>query len=132
MSLRSCCSCADLTLSPTARLTKTIYASTIPEQLYPAATRGLLLHLDKLLSEGKVVRVRARADEGSVVEARGRLVGSGEGEGDGDGDGTTEAGRDEGDGGEAAFLRVWGDGWRITEAGKGNGRGGEGGGSAKI
>lgn len=35
---------------------KAIYGATIPEGLLPAATRGVLLHLEKLEGEKKVVR----------------------------------------------------------------------------
>lgn len=45
------------------RLTESIYGSTIPESLKPAATRGLLLHLEKLLPDGQVAR-HGREEEG--------------------------------------------------------------------
>ncbi|GAA5983418.1 hypothetical protein JCM5350_007643 [Sporobolomyces pararoseus] len=44
-------------------LTESIYGSTIPESLKPAATRGLLLHLEKLLLDGQVAR-HGREEEG--------------------------------------------------------------------
>lgn len=37
-------------------MTDSIYGDTIPESLKPAATRGLLLHLEKLVLDGKVAR----------------------------------------------------------------------------
>ncbi|SCZ97709.1 BZ3500_MvSof-1268-A1-R1_Chr4-3g07394 [Microbotryum saponariae] len=40
-------------------LTEHIYASTIPDELKPAATRGLLLHLNKLEKDGQVQRKEA-------------------------------------------------------------------------
>ncbi|GAA5932622.1 uncharacterized protein JCM15063_002157 [Sporobolomyces koalae] len=42
-------------------LTETIYGDTIPDSLKPAATRGLILHLEKLVLDGKVSRT---ANEG--------------------------------------------------------------------
>jgi hypothetical protein len=42
-----------------SRLVTIIYGTTIPESLFPAATRGVLLHLNKLLNEGKVVRTKS-------------------------------------------------------------------------
>ncbi|KAK4704001.1 endoribonuclease LACTB2, partial [Phenoliferia sp. Uapishka_3] len=38
-------------------LTEKIYANTIPESLIPAATRGIILHLEKLEKEGQVDRI---------------------------------------------------------------------------
>ncbi|GAA6060148.1 hypothetical protein JCM10212_001445 [Sporobolomyces blumeae] len=45
-------------------LTRSIYGTTIPESLVPAATRGLLLHLSKLEHDGKVDRIRGGATRG--------------------------------------------------------------------
>ncbi|GAA5954380.1 hypothetical protein JCM3765_004442 [Sporobolomyces pararoseus] len=50
-------------------LTESIYGSTIPESLKPAATRGLLLHLEKLVLDGQVAR-HNRGEEGGQEELK--------------------------------------------------------------
>lgn len=74
-----------LRLSPSfvRRLTEQIYASTIPDSLKQAAARGLLLHLEKLQSEGKVERKKVEKVEGEPLEGwydLWRLVDGSEGE----------------------------------------------------
>lgn len=49
----------DAYLSWALRLCAAIYKDTIPESLIPAATRGLLLHLEKLEQDGRAVRQAA-------------------------------------------------------------------------
>ncbi|ORY78453.1 beta-lactamase-like protein [Leucosporidium creatinivorum] len=48
-------------------LCATIYGSTIPDALRPAATRGLILHLEKLEREGRVERAASGAVEGEPM-----------------------------------------------------------------
>lgn len=50
------------------RLTESIYGSTIPASLIPAATRGLLLHLEKLVLDNRVSRQPPPKGTGEKVD----------------------------------------------------------------
>lgn len=51
------------------RLMAKVYGDTIPESLWPAATRGVLLHLEKLATDGRAVRAPNGGDRsGDLME----------------------------------------------------------------